>query len=336
MSRHTPFSSAPTAALALIVSAALVLATTFFSIRYGVRDITVLDAWQALLGHTDTPAQAAAAARIPRTVLGLLVGAALAVSGTCFQAVTRNPLADPGIFGILSGAALAVAVSYAFLHTLSASSTILAAITGAALASAAVYAIGTLGGASPLKLALAGAVIAAACSSLTTAILLPRSHVMDSFRLWQIGGIGGAQWDRILAALPLMAIGFALCWVLASAMNALALGDATATALGHRVGLVRAGSFTGAVLLAGTATALAGPIAFVGLIIPHMYRLTTGVDHRVLIPLSALGGGALLVAADTVGRIIAKPEEIAVGVLLPVLGAPLFLWLIRTNKVKEL
>lgn len=316
----------------------LLLLACVCSLMFGVRSIHAGDALQALFGHDDTVEQAAALKRLPRTVLGILIGAALAVSGTTMQAVTRNPLADPGIFGVLSGASLAVVLGIAFFSLSTAVSTMAVAVAGASGAAVFVYCVGSLGGggATPLKLALSGAATAAALSSLVSAVLLPRLDVMDEFRFWQIGGIGGAEWERIFLAAPLLALAFLLCWYCARGMNALALGDDVATGLGENVLRTRLLSALGAVLLCGVATALAGPIAFVGLITPHLCRLLVGTDHRWLIPTTALAGGVLLLAADTLGRVITHPGEIAVGIIMPLLGAPLFIWIIRTQKVREL
>lgn len=325
----------PLTVLALGVA---VIAAAVAAVAFGARDIAPADAWAALLGHTGTVEQAAAHQRIPRTVLAMAVGASLAVAGTTLQAITRNPLADPGIFGVLSGAALAVVVGLAFFGLSSRLSTFLVAIAGAAAAAAFVYTVGSLGrsGATPLNLALAGAATAAAISSLISAILLPRVEVMDSFRFWQIGDVGGARLDHLALAAPFLLAGALLCGACATGLNALALGEDMATGLGKNVNAVRLVAYLGAVVLCGTATALAGPIAFVGLIVPHLCRLTVGTDHRWLLPVTALAGAVLLVAADTVGRVVARPEEVAVAVITPVLGAPLFIWIVRRQKVREL
>lgn len=333
MDRTRPYLFFTVTSLAL-----LLLAVAVTAVAFGARDIAPADAWNALLGHTDTVGQAAAHQRIPRTILAMIAGAALAVAGTTLQAITRNPLADPGIFGVLSGAALAVVVGLAFFGLSSQLSTFLVAIGGSAAAAAFVYAVGSLGrsGATPLTLALAGAATAAAVSSLVSAILLPRVEVMDSFRFWQIGDVGGARPDHLLLAAPFLLAGAVLCWASATGLNALALGDDVAAGLGMNVTAVRLSAYLGAVILCGVATALAGPIAFVGLIVPHLCRLVVGTNHRWLLPVTALAGAVLLVAADTVGRVIARPDEIAVAVITPVLGAPLFIWIVRRQKVREL
>ncbi|MDO5031189.1 iron ABC transporter permease [Corynebacterium sp.] len=305
---------------------------------FGVRSIAPADALSALTGATSTAEQAAAYVRIPRTVLALCVGAALALAGTTLQALTRNPLADPGIFGILSGASLAVVTGIAFFGLNRPVPTMLAAICGSFAAAIFVYTVGSLGrgGATPLKLALSGAATAAACSSLVSAILLPRTDVMDKFRFWQVGSVGGAQWEHLGMATPFLVFGLIIVLASATALNALALGDDLAASLGIHITRSRILAGVGALLLCGVATALAGPIAFVGLIVPHILRLLMGTDHRLLLPASAVGGGLLLVVADTLGRVIARPSEIAVGVLTPLLGAPLFIWIVRRTRVREL
>lgn len=326
----------PKRGILLIALGVLLSVACICSLMFGVRSISGADALHALLGYTDTAEEAAAMKRIPRTVLGMVIGAALAVSGTTLQAVTRNPLADPGIFGVLSGASLAVVIGIAFFGLSAAVPTMAVAVSGAAIAAIFVYVVGSLGGATPLKLALAGAATAAALSSMVSAVLLPRVQVMDSFRFWQIGGIGGADWDRITLAAPALIAGALICWACARGLNALALGDDIATGLGENVLRTRLVASAGAVILCGVATALAGPIAFVGLIIPHLCRLIVGTDHRWLIPTSAVAGAALLLFADTAGRVITRPGEIAVGIIMPLLGAPLFIWIIRRQKVRQL
>jgi iron complex transport system permease protein len=268
----------------------------------------------------------------------MLVGAALALSGCAMQAITRNPLADPGILGVSSGAALAVVIGIAFFGLSNPYSYIGVATLGAAGASAFVYAVGSMGrgGATPLKLALAGAASAAAFSSLVSAILLPRVDILETFRFWQIGGVGGASWDRILVVAPFLGLGALICLISARGMNSLALGDDMAAGLGVRVGQTRLLAAVGAVILAGAATAIAGPIGFVGLVVPHLCRLLVGTDHRWLLPFSAIAGAALLTLADVIGRIITRPEEIDVGIVTAFIGAPVFIWIVRRQRVREL
>jgi iron complex transport system permease protein len=322
----------------LLVGIAVLAALCVASIAFGARDVSLDDVLAGLAGRTGDVSQAAVVARLPRTVLALLVGAALAMAGTAMQAVTRNPLADPGILGISGGAALAVVIGIAFFGMSGPYAFIVAAVAGAAVAAIFVYAVGSLGrgGATPLKLALAGAAATAAFMSLVSAILLPRVDIAEMFRFWQIGGVGGATWDRIAVVAPVLAVGAIVCLAWARGMNSLALGDDVAAGLGEHVFRTRLVAFGGAVVLAGAATAIAGPIAFVGLIVPHMCRLLVGTDHRWLLPFSAVAGAALLVAADIVGRVIARPEEIEVGIITALIGAPFFIWIVRRQKVREL
>ncbi|MET7507845.1 iron ABC transporter permease [Streptomyces albidoflavus] len=319
---------------ALLVLAAVMVA----SLAYGSRDVPWADVQAAIGGADGTLGEAAAAKRIPRTLLAVVIGAALALSGAVMQGVTRNPLADPGILGVNMGASLAVVTGVAFFGLTSPTSYIWVAIVGAAASALFVYTVGTLGrgGATPLKLALAGAATSAAFASLVSAVVLPRNDIAGSFRLWQIGGVGGASYERIGQVLPFLAAGFLLCLLSARALNSLALGDELAAGLGERVSLVRAVAALGAVLLCGAATAVAGPIAFVGLVVPHTCRLLVGVDHRWLLPLSLLLGAVLLTAADVVGRVVARPSEIDVGIVTALIGAPFFIYIVRRQKVRAL
>lgn len=322
----------------LCAGLALLLVLGAASLAFGARDVSLAEVFTALGGGAEGVGEAAVTLRMPRTALAMLVGAALALSGCAMQAITRNPLADPGILGVSSGAALAVVIGIAFFGLSNPYSYIGVATVGAAGASAFVYAVGSMGrgGATPLKLALAGAASAAAFSSLVSAILLPRVDILETFRFWQIGGVGGASWERILVVAPFLGLGAFICLISARGMNSLALGDDMAAGLGVRVGRTRLLAAVGAVILAGAATAIAGPIGFVGLVVPHLCRLLVGTDHRWLLPFSAIVGAALLTFADVVGRLITRPEEIDVGIVTAFIGAPVFIWIVRRQRVREL
>nr|WP_157344876.1 iron ABC transporter permease [Nocardioides sp. MAH-18] len=308
------------------------------SVALGARIVGWSDVVHGLTGGEDTIGQAAVAKRIPRTLLAILVGAALGVAGAVMQGVTRNPIADPSILGITSGASLAVVSGITILGLSAPTSYIWVAIAGAAGSAAFVYAIGSVGrgGATPLKLALAGAATTAAFSSLISAILLPRVDVMNVYWHWQIGGVGGATYARIAQMLPFLVVGAIVCLAAARGLNALALGDDVAAGLGERVGTTRLLAFVGAVTLCGAATAVAGPIAFVGLVVPHACRLLIGIDHRWLLPFAAITGATLLTVADVVGRVVARPEEIDVGIITAFVGAPVFIYIVRRQKVRAL
>lgn len=323
----------------LLAGLAVILVLCVLSVSFGVKAVSFDDIVAALSGHDDTVAQAAIIKRIPRTVLALLVGAALALAGATMQAVTRNPIADPGILGVSGGASLAVVIGMAFAGITGAYGQMALAIAGAAIAAVFVYTVGSLGrgGATPLKLALAGAATSAAFASLVSAVMLPRVDLLQSFQSWQIGGVGGAEWPRIAVTAPVLAVGALICIASARGMNSLALGDDMAAGLGEHVSRTRLVSALGAVILAGAATAIAGPIGFVGLVVPHVCRMLAGTDHRWLLPLSALAGASLLLASDIIGRVAApSSEEIQVGIVTAVLGAPFFIWIVRRQKVREL
>ncbi|MFJ9508839.1 FecCD family ABC transporter permease [Streptomyces anulatus] len=322
----------------LLLSVLALAAVMVASVALGSRDVPWSDVVAALGGADDTLGRAAATKRIPRTVLAVVIGAALGLAGGVMQGVTRNPLADPGILGVNMGASLAVVTAVAFFGLTSPTGYIWTAIAGAAFSALFVYTVGTLGrgGATPLKLALAGAATSAAFASLVSAIILPRNDIAGSFKLWQIGGVGGASFERIGQVMPFLAVGFAVCLLSAHALNSLALGDELAAGLGERVAVARAVAALGAVLLCGAATAVAGPIGFVGLVVPHTCRLLVGVDHRWLLPLSTVLGAILLTAADVVGRIVARPSEIDVGIVTALIGAPFFIYIVRRQKVRAL
>ncbi|MGX1952219.1 FecCD family ABC transporter permease [Streptomyces sp. CB02115] len=322
----------------LLLSVLALAAVMVASVALGSRDVPWSDVVAALGGADDTLGRAAATKRIPRTVLAVVIGAALGLAGGVMQGVTRNPLADPGILGVNMGASLAVVTAVAFFGLTSPTGYIWTAIAGAAFSALFVYTVGTLGrgGATPLKLALAGAATSAAFASLVSAIILPRNDIAGSFKLWQIGGVGGASFERIGQVMPFLAVGFAVCLLSARALNSLALGDELAAGLGERVAVARAVAALGAVLLCGAATAVAGPIGFVGLVVPHTCRLLVGVDHRWLLPLSTVLGAILLTAADVVGRIVARPSEIDVGIVTALIGAPFFIYIVRRQKVRAL
>lgn len=321
-----------------VAACAVVALLCVLSVTVGVRDVAWTDIWAAVRGATDTVDQAAVAKRIPRTVMALLAGAGLAVAGTVMQGVTRNPLADPGILGVNAGAALAVVVGIAWFGISLSYTYVWTAVLGAAIVALFVYAIGSLGpgGATPLKLALAGTATAVALSSFINAVVLGRNDIAGGVRSWMVGGVGGITFDRIWLVLPFIALGLAICLLAARPLNSLALGDELATGLGENVALVRGVSSLGAVMLCGAVTAVCGPIGFVGLAVPHVCRLLVGVDHRWLLPFSALVGAALLTGADVLGRVVARPSELDVGIITAVVGAPFFIWIVRRRKVKEL
>lgn len=335
---ETPVRRPRTRLLWLLLVLAALLAGCALSVVIGTRDVGWAEIASALGGGRDSIGEAVVAVRLPRTLLAALAGASLGLSGAVMQGVTRSPLADPGILGVNAGAAMAVVIGMAWFGIESLSAFLWTAILGAGATAVLVYAIGSLGrgGATPLKLALAGAATAIAVSSLTVAILLPRADIAGGVQSWQIGGVGGATPEAITAMLPFLAAGFALSLLSARNLNMLALGDDTAAGFGVPVALTRLIAATGAVLLCGATTAICGPIGFVGLVVPHLCRLLVGVDHRWLLPFSALAGAVLLLLSDVLGRILARPAELDVGIITAFVGAPAFIWIVRRRRIREL
>lgn len=322
----------------LLALLGVLVVVVVLSLTIGSRSVSLDDVLAALGGATDGFDRASVAKRIPRTLLAVAAGAALAVAGAVMQGVTRNPLADPGILGVTTGASLAVVTGLAFFGLSAATSIVWVAIVGAAATALFVYTVGSLGrgGATPLKLALAGAATSAALASFITAVALPRGDISANIRSWQIGGVGGGTFSSLGQVLPFLTVGLVVCLLSAKALNSLALGDELAAGLGERVAVVRGISALGAVVLCGAATAVTGPIGFVGLVVPHACRLLTGVDHCWLLPFSAVGGAVLLTAADVVGRVVARPAEIDVGIVTALIGAPFFIWIVRRAKLRAL
>lgn len=276
--------------------------------------------------------------RVPRTILGLGVGTALGLAGALMQGLTRNPLADPGILGISAGAALAVVIGISAIGVTSATGFVWFAFVGAAVASVAVYGLGAVGrgGVTPVKLALAGAAMSTLLASLTSGILLADAAALDVFRFWAVGSIAGRDGDVVAAVVPFIVIGTLVALCLGRPLNTLALGDDVARSLGQRVHVQRAVVACAVVLLCGAATAGAGPILFVGLVIPHVARAICGPDYRWILAWSAVLGPILLLVADVAGRVVARPGEVQVGVMTAIIGAPFFIALVRRKKLASL
>lgn len=276
--------------------------------------------------------------RIPRTVVGLVAGAALGLAGTAMQGVTRNPLADPGLLGVNAGASLAVVVGLTWFGAGGTGGVIGFALLGAAAATTLVYAVSAVGreGATPVKLAVAGAAVTAALTSVTTLILISDLDTLDRYRFWTIGSLTARTLDDVGSLMIPLAIGGVLALTLGRSLNALALGDDLARGLGQNVWLSRIVAGVAVLLLCGSATALAGPFVFAGLAAPHIARRLVGNDYRAILVLSVLLGPALLIVADIAGRVLGGSGEIEAGVLVAVIGAPLLIALVRRTKVGSL
>jgi iron complex transport system permease protein len=276
--------------------------------------------------------------RLPRTLLGLAVGVALGVAGALMQALTRNPLADPGLLGVNAGAAAAVVIAIAVLGIAGTPAYVWFAFLGAAVASVAVYLIGSAGrgGATPVRLALAGTALSAALIALVYGIVLTDQRLLQSYNQWSVGSVSGRGTEQLQAVLPFIAIGLLVAFALARTLNALALGDDSARALGAHVGRTRIAGAAAITLLCGAATAGAGPIWFLGLTVPHMTRAIVGPDQRWMLVYSAVLGPVLLLTADVLGRVIARPGEVQVGIVLAFVGAPVFIALVRRRRIAAL
>lgn len=271
-------------------------------------------------------------ARVPRTITAVLVGAALAVAGAGLQGATRNPLGDPGLLGLTAGAALGVVLGLAFAPSAGPSAVAGFAVVGSLAAGTVVVSAGRLGADSGTGLILAGAAVTAGCTAVTSSLVVALPGVLDRFRFWGLGSVARSGAAEIGAALPFLLIGLALVLAGAATLDALALGDDLARGLGVGPVAGRAVVLGGVIILSGVATALAGPIAFLGLLVPHLLRRLVGASNRVVLGLSVIVGPAVLLLADTVGRVIAPPGEIAVGVMTVAIGVPFLIALLRSGR----
>lgn len=308
------------------------------SAAVGTRDIPISTVVRALLDYQGTDDEVVVrAARIPRTVLGLVVGAAIGVGGALIQAVTRNPLADPVVLGITPGATFSVALAVGAFGMRSIEQYLWFALAGAAIAMVVVYVIGRSGrwGATPIRLTLSGVAVGAVFTGFTLGLTLLNPAAFDQMRYWEAGSITGRGWDVTGAVLPFVIAGLIITAVVARGLDALALGDDMARALGTRLVRVRAFGLIGITLLCGAAAAAAGPIVFVGLMIPHVARWLVGANQRWILAFSALGAPALVLASDILGRIALRPAELPVGIVSAFLGAPALIWLVRRRTVGQ-
>ncbi|MGI5199891.1 FecCD family ABC transporter permease [Streptomyces sp. CA-288835] len=281
-------------------------------------------------------------ARVPRTTLGLAAGAALGLAGALMQALTRNPLADPGILGVSAGASFAIVLAVGVFGFGSFYGYVWFAFAGALAASVVVYLLGGLGrsGQTPVKLALAGIAVTFLLSSLTSAIVLTDPDALDRYRFFTAGSMADPDGATVLRILPFLAAGLILALACAPALNSLALGEDVAASLGRNLGLIRLQGVAAVTLLTGAAVAVIGPIVFIGLVVPHVARVLAqlagiGPDHRWLLPLSAVLAPSLLLAADIVGRLVARPTEVQAGIVVAFIGGPFFIAMVRRRQLAE-
>lgn len=315
----------------LLAAVAVLALVSLLSLWIGSKGIPFGATWSVLLHNDGSPdAVIIHDLRLPRTLLGILVGAALGLSGSVLQAMTGNPLADPGLFGINAGAAAAVVSGIAFAGVASVSGYVWFAFGGAALAAVLVYGVGSSGGGvTPDRILLAGAAVTAVLIAYVSALLMLNTAAFNQFRFWNVGSLAGRRMDVVTELASFIVAGTALAFLLARPFNALALGEQHGRALGVHVGRTKVLGALSVTVLCGAATAAAGPIAFVGLAVPRAARLIVGPDQRWVFPLSAVLAPILLLLADIVGRIVIVPEELQVGIVTAFLGAPVFIALVR-------
>ncbi|QBS40720.1 Fe(3+)-siderophore ABC transporter permease [Nocardia sp. CS682] len=321
-----------------LLAAAVLIAACLLSLMIGTKAIPAGQVWDALWNASESAdALVITEYRVPRTLLGLLAGLALGVAGCLMQGLTRNPLADPGLLGINAGAAFVIAMAVAFLGVTEITSYVWFGFIGAAVASVVVYRLGTAGrqGTDPVRLTLAGVAITAVLSGLTKGLILLNPKAFDHMRNWDAGALTGRGYDVITGATPFILLGLVAAVIAARSLNAVALGDDLAHALGVHIRRTRLLTVTSLTLLCGTATAAVGPITFVGLAVPHIARWIVGPDQRWVIAYSMLLAPILVLGADMLGRVLVRPDEVAAGLVTAFLGAPILIWLARRTRVSE-
>lgn len=332
-----PGFSRPVVLLLLIVG---VGAAALLSLRMGSVSITSADALNALFDYSpDSYAQTVVRTlRLPRTVIGLGIGAALAVAGAAMQATTRNPLADPSILGVNSGAAFAIVTAMFFGVLSDPGQSIWFGFVGALAAAALVYAVGSAGGggASPAKLALAGVIITSLLGSWITALLLLDQQTLNEVRFWLAGSLAGRDLNVFFSVLPFLLVGVVGMLLLGRQLNVLSMGEDTARSLGMHTGRVRMLVAALVVLMSGASVAVAGPVGFVGLAVPHLVRAAAGHDQRWILLFCLFAGPLLLLGADIAGRVVARPGEVQVGIVTALAGAPFLIALARRRRIAEL
>ena len=319
-----------------MASAALLAAVAVASIAVGAKELSLAQVWHGLFETSGDYADVVVRDRLSRTLLGVLAGAALGVAGAVLQALTRNPLADPGLLGINAGASAAVVTAITYLGVTSLSGYVWFAFFGAAAVGALVWFLGGSRGATPVRLALAGTAVTAALYGYVQAVMIMDDAALARMRFWTVGSLNQASDDTILQVLPFLAVGILLAFALARPLNAVAMGDDTAKALGAHLSRTRALSMLAATVLCGAATAACGPIAFVGLMVPHVVRSFTGPDLRWIMPYAAILSPVLLLGSDVVGRVVARPSEVQVGIVTAIVGGPVFIFLVRRRRTAQL
>jgi len=323
-------------ALGLLLSVVMLVLVALASIAVGAKALSPDQVWHGVFHSTGTYGDVVVDGRMSRTVLGLLAGAALGLSGGVLQALTRNPLADPGLLGINAGASAAVVTALTYFGVTSLTGYVWFAFGGAAAVGALVWFLGGSRGATPVRLALAGTAISAALYGYLQAVMIMDGAALGKMRFWTVGSLASATDSTIAQVLPFLAAGTLLALGLARPLNAMAMGDDTARALGANLNRTRALAMLAATVLSGSATAACGPIMFVGLMVPHVVRSFTGPDLRWILPYATVLSPVLLLGADVLGRVAARPAELQVGIVTALLGGPVFIFLVRRRRTAQL
>ncbi|MFJ7046206.1 FecCD family ABC transporter permease [Streptomyces sp. NPDC101112] len=331
-----PNRRAATRAAGLLVSVGLLTLVALASIAIGAKELSLAEVWHGLFEETGTYGDVVVGERISRTLLGLLAGAALGLAGAVLQALTRNPLADPGLLGINAGASASVVTAITYFGVTSLTGYVWFAFLGSAAVGALVWFLGGSRGATPVRLALAGTAISAALYGYLQAVMIMDGAALSKMRFWTVGSLASATDETIEQVLPFLVVGTVVALLLARPLNAVAMGDDTARALGADLNRTRALSMAAATVLCGAATAACGPIVFIGLMVPHVVRSFTGPDLRWILPYATVLSPVLLLGADVIGRVVARPAELQVGIVTAVLGGPVFIFLVRRRRTAQL
>ncbi|MEU3480811.1 iron chelate uptake ABC transporter family permease subunit [Streptomyces sp. NPDC033754] len=324
-------------AVGLVVAVAVLLLVCVLSIMIGAKPVPLGDVWHGLFRNSGVGNDVVIHdVRVPRTLLGLLVGLALGLSGAVMQGLTRNPLAEPGLLGVNAGAAAAVVSAIAFLGVSDVKDYVWFAFVGAAVVAVVVYLLGGSRSATPVRLALAGTAATAALYGYVNAVQLLNSAALDRLRFWTVGSLASADMQTIRQVAPFILGGAVLALLIARPLNAMEMGDDTARALGANINRTRVVAMVSVTLMCGSATAACGPIVFLGLMVPYMVRAITGPDMRWILPYAAVLAPVLLLGSDVVGRLVARPSELQVGIVTALIGGPVFIRLVRRKRMAQL
>ncbi|MGW2206739.1 iron chelate uptake ABC transporter family permease subunit [Streptomyces sp. NPDC001774] len=324
-------------AVGLVAAVGVLLLVCVLSVMIGAKPVPLGDVWHGLFQNTGVGNDVIIHdVRVPRTLLGLLVGVALGLSGAVMQGLTRNPLAEPGLLGVNAGAAAAVVSAIAFLGISDVGDYIWFAFAGAAVVSVVVYVLGGSRSSTPVRLALAGTAATAALYGYVNAVQLLNSAALDRLRFWTVGSLASADMETVRRVAPFILAGVVLALLIARPLNAMELGDDTARALGADLNRTRVLAMAAVTLMCGAATAACGPIVFLGLMVPYLVRAITGPDMRWILPYAAVLSPVLLLGSDVVGRLVARPAELQVGIVTALIGGPVFIRLVRRKRMAHL